>query len=540
MGEAPGSSATRVKTAVSDAMNTILAEVESGFSRGFAGVQLIGNISDICRNGKERARAALEHAGCVLPPQKILINLAPADVRMDGNHLDLPLAISLAQLLQQGTPPAIDLSRWLFVGELGLYGEIKAVRGVVSFAIAAAHAGLEGIVVPEGNLREISALRNVRLQNFEALQIRAFGNLGGVLDWLRAPSALGQADLCSPALGGRLADAEASTGPDFDDMYLTPTVERAALAAATGLHSMLLRGTPGSGKSMLAARLPAIMPTMEREAHIEAMRIHSSHAERLDAGLLAGRPAWRAPHHQASAGALLGTSESPGELSLAHGGVLFLDEFPEFRRDLLESLREPLETGEVSVSRTRRKVVWKSRILLLGACNNCPCGWFGSRRRRCGCGSSKLAAYRQKLSGPILDRIDIHLNMPELPGAAASMFLRLHKGGGKTTARLSQRVAAARAFAAERNARLGVAVNRDLPADRLIAASHMEPDEFGALVNGVIPGSTSNRSTIRALRVARTLADLDGSLRVRAEDLEQAWVWQAEKAAEERGELLLQ
>jgi len=520
-------------------MDTALTEVECGFARGFAGVQLIGNTSDICRNGKERARAALEHLGFLFPPQKILINLAPADVRMDGNHLDLPMAVSLS-LLVSAARPKVEFRQWLFAGELGLFGELKPIRGVVSFAISAARAGFAGIVVPEGNLREIAALRRVKLPNFESLQIRAFSCLREVLDWLRSPD-----KVCNDEENHPLPPF-AKGGPDFDDMCLTPVVELAALAAATGLHSMLMRGTPGSGKSMLAARLPSLLPVMERDRHIEAMSIHSSHSERLGEGLLAGRPVWRAPHHHASAGALLGTAESPGELSLAHGGVLFLDEFPEFRRDLLESLREPLETGEVSLSRTKRKVVWKSRILLLGACNNCPCGWAGSLRRACDCPASRMLAYRQKLSGPVLDRIDIHLNMPELPGDAADLFLRLRNqragsdAGVRKTEELARRVRVARSFGADRNRRFHAEVNRDLPADGLIEASGLTPDDFAGIVNGIIPASTSNRSTIRAIKVARTLADLSGSTVIRGADLVQAWSWQAEKAAEDRGELVLQ
>ena len=423
----------------------------------------------------------------------------------------------------------------MFVGELGLFGEIKAVKGVVSFAIAAAAAGFEGIVVPQENLPEISALQDIRLPNFENLKILAFENLEKVVEWIRSPARIESGLPATP----RKTEVPV-VGPTFDDMFLSELAEKAVVVAAAGLHSMLLRGTPGSGKSMLAARLPSIMPAMERGAHIESMRIHSNYSNKVSGALLKGRPPYRAPHHHASAGALLGTADLPGELSLAHGGVLFLDEFPEFRRDLLESLREPLETGEVSLSRTRGKVIWKSRILLIGACNNCPCGWTGSRRRRCECSSARLIGYRQKLSGPMLDRIDIHLNMPELPGDPASIFLKLQaRQIGKQssqTASLAKKVATARSFGRSRNLGFGVVINRDLPAASLVEVCGLTGEVFGELVNRILPASTSNRSIIRTLRVARSLADVEEQASIREIDLRQAWEWQAEKAAVERGE----
>jgi magnesium chelatase family protein len=263
------------------------------------------------------------------------------------------------------------------------------------------------------------------------------------------------------------------------------------------------------------------------------MRIHSAVTESLPRRLLAGRPPYRSPHHQASAPAILGSPEAPGELALAHGGVLFLDEMPEFRRDLLEALREPLEAGEVQVARARRRVSWRTRVLLVAACNDCPCGWRGSARRRCECSHGRVVAYQQRLSGPILERIDLHVRVAEPRAEASELFVRLGapaKGRGRT-ARLRERVAAARAFARARNEALGCLVNGELRAEHLVVASGHEPAAFAALVDAATPRGASPRSLLRCLRVARTLADLGGEARVRERDLAQAWRWQAEAVA---------
>jgi magnesium chelatase family protein len=225
-------------------------------------------------------------------------------------------------------------------------------------------------------------------------------------------------------------------------------------------------------------------------------------------------------------------------MALAHGGVLVLDELPEFRRDLLEALREPLETGEIRVARAKRKVVWQARVVLIAACNNCPCGWCGSRRKVCRCGEGRRLTYRQRISGPVLDRIDLHINVPEPDASTADLFVRLNAtaGGGPRTPQLLARVEAARSFGAARNGNLGVALNRDLGAQHLVQASGLSTRGFAALVSGIVPRSASSRAVLRCLRVARTIADLAASAEIRPEDLAQAWSWQAERAAQDRGE----
>jgi magnesium chelatase family protein len=528
------SNGTLVLTAQTDAQNASLIRVECVLLRGFSGMQLIGNTSEICNDGKERARAALESLGIRLPQQRLMISFIPADVKKDGSQFDLAIAVSLASLLQTGTEErAIDTSRWVFVSELGINGHLRPVRGIIAHALAAIHGGAEGIVIARDNVRDVARLIGVA-QNMggRGLKVMSFDHLSEVLSWVFAGNPSGE---CQEHAESGVATAN---GPDFDDMILDPTLQTAVMAAATGMHSMLLRGSPGTGKSMLAARIVSILPPLAPEDHVTAMRIHSSCSEKLPAGLFAARPPVRSPHHQASAASVLGSGDFPGEISLAHGGVLFLDELPEFRRDLLEALREPLETGEVRVSRARQRLTWNARVMLVAACNNCPCGWAGSARKRCICGSPKLLAYRQRLSGPILDRIDIHINMPE-ERSAARIFLDLSKGPTESlTAAMAQKVSAARAFGLERNAGFGVTTNRDLRAADIVRASGLNSDMFSRVVGSVIPVQASSRSVIRSLRVARSIADLRGAPAIVRDDLKLAWSWQADPAARARGEHL--
>lgn len=531
---------TAVHSAVSDAMETHVLTIECGFTRGFAGMQLIGNTSEVCRDGKERARTALEVLGLHIPAKRLVVSLTPAEVKKDGSQLDLPIAVSLALLLTQRTP-RIDPSRWLLAAELGLAGELRPVKGVVSCGVAAMAAGMDGVVVAVENLTEMNVLAAIKRSAGGNLRVLAFRTLKDVLAWIFEGDETSAADASA---AGPMDNARRRPLPpqeaalDFDDMLLSPQLETVAVTSAAGMHSMLLRGSPGTGKSMMASRLPSLLPPLSDTDHVDVMRIHSALADRLPDRLLHGVPPFRAPHHSASAAAVLGSAETPGEMSLAHGGVLFLDELPEFRRDLLESLREPLESAEVRVARSKRKIVWKARVLLVAACNNCPCGWAGSARRECQCGSGRVVAYRQRLSGPILDRIDLHVNMPEPNDASADLFLRLALQPDESrTQRLRAQVLAAREMASRRNRAFGCEVNADLAPQHLVVASGLGQIEFARLVNGIIPRSTSSRSIIRALRVARTLADVAGSAVLRESDVRQAWSWQAESSARARGEL---
>ncbi|MDD9951765.1 MAG: ATP-binding protein [Zetaproteobacteria bacterium] len=529
----------KIWTASTDALNTQVLEVESTFLRGFAGIQLIGNVTDICKAGMERAKASLENCGLILPQKKIMMSVTPASARIDGSQIDLAFAASLASLtLEQTSSHA--LNGWVCVAELDLEGNLRPVKNIVSFLLAAsATPGCHGIILSEANLKEANALASLNSPLLSQLQVVGLHNLTQLLDWLtgaQVPVIQTMTDL--PHIEN--TSVPPLNEPNFDDMVLSDQMRTLALTIASGHHSLMLYGTPGTGKSMFACRLPSLFCKLDEETHIQALRIHSSLAEHIDPNLLAAQPPFRNPHHQTSAGAILGVPEAPGEISLAHGGLLFLDEIPEFRRDILESLREPLETGVVQVSRARRKVTWEGRTILIAACNLCPCGWLGSKKRRCTCPTQKILSYRRKISGPILDRIDLHYNLFETVKSGADLLRQItapeHQGA---TAQMRQRVQQARDFAQTKYMLRGTSRNAHINPKQLAQACGLTSESLAQKVEAVIPNHASPRSTIRCIRVARTLADLNQQEQVQLEDLQLAWQWQAEPCGRSRGDQAL-
>jgi magnesium chelatase family protein len=544
----------------------ILLKLECSYARGFAGTQLLGNVGDLCRDGKERAKTVLENHGFALPAKRIVINISPADIRKDGNHYDLPMAMCLLHLLAEKSLN-FNPQKWLFAGEIGLDGDLRPIAGVVPFALAAVAAGFTGMVVAESNLPELDLLRNLSGEKFQSMLHFGFSNFAGLLQWccptLQIAPAIRQ---IAPAIARREMGVEIKCGEstraepkqraiergnnisqkgdfisqkNFNDMLLEPLLEQVALVAAVGMHHLLLRGVPGAGKSMFAERLVSILPNMGVKEHLEALKIHSSHSQVLNPQLLEGVPPMRAPHHQASAAAIIGTADQPGELSLAHGGILFLDEITEFRRDLLEALREPLQTGKLQISRANNKIERLAQVLLIAACNNCPCGWYGSEQRPCCCPIQKVQAYLQKLSGPLMDRIDLQVNMRESHTDTSQLFLCLFDQqleGSDRTALMRKKVIEARKFAFLRNQEFGFVFNRDIPSHQLFVLSGLSSKEFHEIVSDVIPPLLSRRSLLKVLKISRTLADLDQEVAIRKSDVLLALSWQNEQAALERGD----
>lgn len=509
---------TKVACGALHGVDAFTVDIEVDYTRaGMPAFTMVGLAETAVRESRERVFTALRNCNFRLSPARITVNLAPADRKKGGTGYDLPLAVGL--LAASGLLPETAASGYYLAGELSLTGEVKPVPGILPLAILARDSGANGILVPFENAREASVVEGLAVYPVQSLaQAAAF--LAGELSM--EPFAPGQDAFDSASPAENPATSSLSSGEyalDFIDVKGQEHAKRAVEIAAAGGHNLLFLGPPGSGKTMLSRRIPTVMPPLSFEESLEVTKVYSvAGLLRPNQSLVRERP-FRSPHHSISDNGLVGGGlyPKPGEISLAHRGVLFLDELLEFRKQTLEVLRQPLEQGAISISRVTQAVTYPADLMLVAAMNPCPCGYYTDPNRACTCSHANVRRYRSRLSGPLLDRIDLHVEVPAVPHEDL-------QGGfaGRSSADMRATVCAARNLQTARYQGTPFRSNADLSGKALDAYCKLSPEGQSFLKNVVESLNISARAYTRILRIARTIADLEAAPNISTAHLAEA------------------